>query len=173
MPDTLELRPLGEALGTEALGVDLSRLDDATFAGISEACAEHPVLVFRDQKLGAADIAAFGRRFGAPQKHSLVAYRHPDHPEVSWLRNVDEAGEIDWYGVKRATDWHTDSTYEEELPLLAMLHALEIPSTKGGTMFADMCAAYDALSDEMKQRLAGLVGLHGRTDGPAGCVRIR
>jgi taurine dioxygenase len=80
MPDTLELRPLGEALGTEALGVDLSRLDDATFARISEAFAEHPVLVFRDQKLGAADIAAFGRRFGAPQKHSLVAYRHPDHP---------------------------------------------------------------------------------------------
>ena len=49
-----------------------------------------------------------------------------------------------------------------------MLHALEIPSTKGGTMFADMCAAYDALSEAMKERLAGLVGLHGRTDGPAG-----
>ena len=42
---------------------------------------------------------------------------------MSWLTNVDEAGEIDWYGVKRATDWHTDSTYEEELPLLAILHA--------------------------------------------------
>ena len=35
-------------------------------------------------------------------------------------------------------------------------------------MFADMRAAYDALPDTMKQRLAGLVGLHGRTDGPAG-----
>src|SRR6266487_4899884 len=160
MPDTLELRPLGEALGTEAFGVDLSRLDDATFAGISQAFAEHPVLVFRDQTLGAADIAAFGRRFGAPQKHSLVSYRHPDHPEVSWLRNVDDGGEIDWYGVKRATDWHTDSTYEEELPLLAMLHALEIPTAKGGTMFADMRAAYDALPQPMKDRLAGLVGLH-------------
>ena len=103
-----------------------------------------------------------------PRKHALVKYRHPDHEEVSWLTNVEEDGKIDWYGVKRATEWHTDSTYEERLPLLAMLHALELPSQKGGTMFADMRAAYDALPEAMKQRLAGLTGLHGRTDGPAG-----
>jgi len=38
-------------------------------------------------------------------------------------------------------------------------------------MFADMRAAYDALPQPMKDRLSGLVGLHGRTDGPAG-VRL-
>jgi len=168
MTSTPQLRPLGERLGAEALGVDLSKLDDDTFAWISSAFAENPVLVFRDQQLSAADIAAFGHRFGAPRKHALVKYRHPEYPEVSWLTNVEEDGKIDWYGVKRATAWHTDSTYEEKLPLLAMLHALEVPSTRGGTMFADMRAAYDSLSPEMKNRLAGLVGLHGRTDGPAG-----
>src|SRR5215469_14232024 len=158
---TPELRALGKALGTEALGIDLSQpLDEAGFAWIQQAFAEHPVLVFRDQRLGAADIAAFGRRFGAPRKHALVKYRHAEYPEVSWLTNVDEGGAIDWYGVKRATDWHTDSTYEERLPLLAMLHALEVPATKGGTMFADMRAAYDALPSSMKERLAGLTGLH-------------
>ena len=168
MPQSPQLRPLGQALGTEAVGVDLSRLDDATFAWVRQAFAEHPVLVFRDQELGAAELAAFGRRFGAPMKHALVKYRHPDHDEVSFLTNVDEEGGIDWYGVKRATDWHTDSTYEEKLPLLAMLHALEVPATKGGTMFADMRAAYDTLPDPMKQRLHTLVGLHGRSNGPAG-----
>jgi taurine dioxygenase len=168
MPASPQLRPLGETLGTEAVGVDLARLDDATFAWIEQAFAENPVLVFRDQKLGAADIAAFGRRFGVPRKHSLVKYRHPDHEEVSWLTNVEEDGQVDWYGVKRATEWHTDSTYEEKLPLLAMLHALELPSQKGGTMFADMRAAYDALPEAMQQRLSDLVALHGRTDGPAG-----
>jgi taurine dioxygenase len=163
------LRPLGKALGTEALGIDLSQpLDDGTFACIERAFAEHPVLVFRNQRLGAADLAALGRRFGRPRPHALVSYRYPGVPEVSWLRNVDDVGNIDWYGVKRATDWHTDSTYEEKLPLLAMLHALEVPSAKGGTMFADMRAAYDALPHAMKERLADLVGLHGRTDGPAG-----
>jgi taurine dioxygenase len=171
MTAALQLRPLGKALGTEALGVDLSRLDDATFAWIESAFAEHPVLVFRQQHLTAAELAAFGRRFGTPRQHSLVNYRYPGVPEVSWLRNVDDAGNIDWYGVKRATDWHTDSTYEEVLPLVAMLHALEVPSAKGGTVFADMCAAYEALPQAMKDRLATLTGLHGRTDGPAG-VRL-
>jgi taurine dioxygenase len=168
MPGSPQLRPLGEALGAEVLGVDLARLDDATFAWIERAFADNPVLVFRDQTLGAADIAGFGSRFGLPRKHALVKYRHPDHEEVSWLTNVEEDGQIDWYGVKRATEWHTDSTYEERLPLLAMLHAVELPSQKGGTMFADMRAAYDALPGAMKERLGGLVALHGRTDGPAG-----
>jgi len=167
-----ELRPLGQALGTEALGIDLSKpLDDATFAWIEKAFADHPVLVFRNQNLGAEALAEFGRRFGRPRPHSLVHYRHEDHPEVSWLRNVTPEDEIDWFGVKRATDWHTDSTYDDYQPRLAILHALEVPSSKGGTIFANMCAAYDALPDATKERLAGLTGLHGRGDGPAG-VRL-
>src|SRR5207237_219889 len=99
---------------------------------------------------------------------TLPPSSHVDCPEVSWLTNVEETGKIDWYGVKRATDWHTDSTFEDTLPLLAMLHAKEVPSEKGGTMFADMRAAYDALPEARKQRLSGLTGLHGRTSGPGG-----
>jgi taurine dioxygenase len=164
-----EIRPLGEALGAEAIGIDLAQpLDAETFAWIERAFAEHPVLVFRGQRLDAAALAAFGRRFGRPRPHSLVDYRHPDHPEVSYLRNVDAAGKTDWFGVKRATEWHTDSTFEEVAPRLAMLHALEVPSEKGGTIFADMRAAYDALPGEMKERLASLVALHNATTGPAG-----
>lgn len=164
-----DTRPLGETLGTEALGVDLSKpLDAETLAWIEDTFAEHPVLVFRNQNLGPAELAAFGRSFGTPIKHSLVDYRHGDYPEVSWLTNVDRDGNIDWFGVKRATDWHTDSPYEDELPRLAILHAKEVPSSKGGTMFADMRAAYDALDDAMKERLKGMTGLHGPADGPAG-----
>jgi alpha-ketoglutarate-dependent 2,4-dichlorophenoxyacetate dioxygenase len=167
-----ELRPLGPALGAEAIGVDLSKpLDAETFAWIEAAFAEHPVLVFRNQDLGPGELAAFGRRFGRPKIHSLVDYRHAEFPEVSWLTNVDKNGNIDWFGVKRATDWHTDSPYEEVPPRLAILHAKEVPSQKGGTMFADMRAAYEALDEAMKRRLEGLVGLHGRHDGPAG-VRL-
>jgi taurine dioxygenase len=151
MTQAPQLRPLGPALGTEALGIDLSKpFGEGTFAWIQGAFAEHPVLVFRDQDLGALELAAFGRRFGAPRPHALIKYRHADCPEVSWLTNVEETGKIDWYGVKRATDWHTDSTFEDTLPLLAVLHAKEVPSEKGGTMFADMRAAYKALPGARK-----------------------
>jgi taurine dioxygenase len=169
MTSAPQLRPLGDVIGTEALNIDLSRpLDDAEFDWIASAFAEHPVLVFRDQDLDAAELSAFGRRFGVPRKHALVKYRHAEHPDVSWLTNVEEGGKVDWYGVKRATDWHTDSTYEDNLPLLAILHAKQVPSTKGGTMFADMAAAYAALPDASKQRLSGLTALHSRSTGPAG-----
>jgi len=172
MTTTPRLRPLGETLGTEALGIDLSRpLDEATTTWIANAFTEHPVLVFRDQNLGAAELAAFGRLFGTPRKHALVKYRHADHPDVSWLTNVDADGKVDWYGVRRATDWHTDSTYEDDLPLLAILHAKEVPSEKGGTMFTDMGAAFVALPAEKQAQLSGLTALHSRHTGPAG-VRL-
>jgi hypothetical protein len=50
-------------------------LDAPTVSWIHQTFAEHPVLVFRDQDLGANELAAFGRIFGAPRKHSLVKYR--------------------------------------------------------------------------------------------------
>src|SRR5262245_17593710 len=165
----LSLKAEESALGTEIAGVDLSRrLEDATLAWIERVFAEHPVLVFRDQRLKPAELAAFGGRFGRPQPHVLEEYRHPDHPEVSYITNVDKNGGVDRFGVKRASSWHTDETYEDALPRLAILHALEVPSAGGGTIFTDMRAAFDALPEAMQRRLEGLVGLHGRTDGPDG-----
>jgi alpha-ketoglutarate-dependent taurine dioxygenase len=169
MTQVPQLRPLGALLGTEVLGFNLSiPLEDGHFAWIQWAFAEHPVLVFRGQDLDAPALAAFGRRFGKPRPHALIKYRHAECPEVSWLTNVEETGKVDWYGVKRATDWHTDSTFENTLPVLAILHAKEVPSEKGGTMFADMRAAWEALPEARKQLLSGLTGLHGRSDGPSG-----
>ena len=164
-----ELRPLGDSFAREALGIDLAKpLDDGTFKWIDEAFADHPVLVFRDQTFDATRLDAFARRFGRPQKHVMLNYRHPEVDEVSYVRNVDDDGNIDPFGVKRATNWHADATYETDLPRLAMLHALEVPSKGGGTFFADMRAAYDALAPELKQRLDGMTGVHRFNVGPGG-----
>lgn len=163
------LRPLGETLGIEVCGINLATaLDAPTIAWIHQTFAEHPVLVFRDQDLGANELAAFGRIFGVPRKHSLVKYRHADNEDVSWITNVDADGKVDWFGVKRATDWHTDSTFEDELPLLAILHAKEVPSEKGGTLFADMRAAYARLPEPRQRQLAAMTAMHGRQSGPVG-----
>lgn len=163
------LRPLGDTLGTEVCGINLATaLDAPATAWIRQTFAEHPVLVFRDQDLGANQLANFGRVFGVPRKHSLVNYRHADNEDVSWITNVDADGKVDWFGVKRATDWHTNSTFEDELPLLAILHAKEVPSEKGGTLFADMRAAYARLPEPRQRQLATMTALHGRQSGPAG-----
>jgi taurine dioxygenase len=167
--DAPTFRPLGPLLGTEVLGVDLSsNIDDATFLWIERVFAEHPVLVFRDQHLDALALASFGGRFGHPQPHLLKNYRHPDHPMVSFITNVTEDGAIDEFGLKRASSWHTDETWEATLPRLAILHALELPPEKGGTTIDDMRAAYDALPADLKQQVDELIALHGRADGPDG-----
>ncbi len=43
----------------------------------------------------------------------------------------------------------------------SILYALEIPPSGGDTIFAGMHAAYEALEDQMKERLAGLSARHG------------
>ena len=80
MTQAPQLRPLGAALGSEALGIDLSKpLEDGIFAWIQGVFAEHPVLVFRDQDLSAAELAAFGRRFGTPRRHALIVQNAVAH----------------------------------------------------------------------------------------------
>src|SRR5579859_5047785 len=155
----LSLRPLGKKIGTEVQGVDLAKLDDDTFAEIEDIFRDHPVLVFRDQKLDAHALASFGHL----REHILENYRHPDDPRVSFITNVAKDGGVDKFGVVRASSWHADETYDppEKLPRLAILHAVEVPREKGGTLFADMYSAYDMLSPVMKEKLAGMTGRHG------------
>ena len=45
-------------------------------------------------------------------------------------------------------------------PLASLLHAREIPEGRGDTMFSNMCAAYDNLSDGLKTTLSELRALH-------------
>ena len=173
MADAISLRRLGPALGAELTGLDLSRpIDASPFAMIEQALDEHAVVLIRGQRLEAGTLAAFARRFGAPQFHVVERFRHPDAPEISFIANVDAEGRPDPFGNERATSWHTDATYEPRLPRLAMLHALEVPRAGGGTLFADMRAAHDALDPAMQARLAGLVGLHRFNAGPAGRLDI-
>jgi taurine dioxygenase len=52
--------------------------------------------------------------------------------------------------------WHSDTTYLEMPPMATMLLAREIPPAGGDTLFANMNAAYDALSPAMRAMLEPL-----------------
>lgn len=56
--------------------------------------------------------------------------------------------------------WHSDITYKAKPPMGSLLYALEVPPTDGDTLFCDMAAAYEALPEDMKTRLAGLNAIH-------------
>ncbi len=159
----IEIRAFSGALGAEVVGVDLSRpLDDETFERIHAAHLEHLVLAIRDQDLTPKQHIAFSRRFGELDIHVLDQFLLPAHPEILVVSNKQENGKA--VGLKDAGSyWHSDISYREFPSLGSLLYAHQIPPQGGDTLFTNMYAAYDALSDEMTARIDGLEAVHGYT----------
>ena len=153
MPITV--KPLGDTFVAEISGVDLAKLDDATWTEIHEAYLAHKVLVFHDQSLDAQQLGAFGARFGSIEPHTLRTYRHQDVPGITILSNRTELGRPK--GIRDAgSHWHSDYSYRQIPANVTILYALETPDVGGDTIVCDLAAAYDALPDAMKRRLDGL-----------------
>lgn len=150
----IEVRPISGALGAEIGGVDLSRaLADEVFGEVRQAFLEHAVLFFRGQQLSPAQQIAFARRFGEPEVHPIVEGSQ-EHPEL--VRVWKPAGQSASFG----TGWHTDNSFFARPSLGSVLYGVVIPPYGGDTIFSSMERAYDALSEEMRRVLAGLVGMH-------------
>ncbi|MEM7404838.1 MAG: TauD/TfdA family dioxygenase [Pseudomonadota bacterium] len=158
-------------LGSRVEGLDLGAVvDPPARAELVRKLAERKVLVFERQNLSAEQFHTFASGFGPLQVHVLVKYRHADYPGLSWLTNVASDGSVDKFGVTRATSWHSDGSYTHEPPAIGILYALEVPATGGGTLFADMCRAYEELSDVDREHVARLTGLHRHGAGPGGSM---
>lgn len=157
-----QVRPFATAIGAEVVGVDLARpLEEATHRLVEDAWNRYCVLVFREQKITEEQHIAFSRRFGALQEHVLYQYLHPKYPEIFVVSNVkDDCGRhVGAYDAGRY--WHTDLSYMAVPSRGSILYAIEIPhaddgTVLGDTLWASTAAAYDGLSDAMKQRIADL-----------------
>jgi len=165
-----------EILGAELRGVDLSKpLSADDRAAIEEALNRHLVVVARDQHLSDPELLAFSLNFGELDPPGPNPYGEPfnkQYPEINVISNVVENGRpIGGLGAGEAS-WHADMTYIEVPPKAAVLHALEIPPGGGGnTYFADMFAAYEALSPELKAAIEGKLAVHDASRNSAGLLR--
>lgn len=161
--NNLTLRRLAGHVGAEIDGIDLNAdMSDAAFAEILDAFHAHAVLVFRGQDLSPDRQVAFSRRFGPAIEHVLEGFRLGGHPEVFVVSNVHEDGKPKG-AVYAGQYWHSDLSYMAEPAMASMLHAHQVPSAGGDTMFAAMHAAHDALSPPLGEFLAGLQAVHDYT----------
>jgi taurine dioxygenase len=150
----------GAALGAEVIGLDLSRpLGGDDFARLHRAHLDHHVLVFRDQRITPAQQVEFSRRFGELQIHVLRQFQLPEQPEVLIISNIRENGEPIGLGDAGHL-WHSDLSYKETPSLGSMLHAQELPSEGGDTLFANQHTAWETLPDELKREIEGLLAEH-------------
>ena len=152
----LQINPLGDHAGAEAVGIDLREpLDEKTRRRLNDALVEHVALVVRNQTLTAGEFVRGLRVFGEPMKQNFTDYRHKDEELVNLVSNTFPAksGERVYY----SNYWHTDHTNHEEPPKYTALYAVELPRSGGGdTGIVNMRAAYERLPVSLRDRIAGL-----------------
>jgi taurine dioxygenase len=154
--DGLSLTPMTPTIGVEVQGIDLSLpLSPAHKVALHRALLDWKVLFFRDQDITTEQHLDFARNFGPLEVHPFAPSK-PGFPEVLALtHDRDNRG--------RENTWHSDVTWRLEPTLGSVLRAVEIPPVGGDTLFADMYAAYDGLSEAVKTRIDGALAVHDFT----------
>ena len=151
----LRVTAFAPALGAEVRGIDLANgLDVETYQEVRAAFLQYGVLFFKEQsEIPPSVHVAIGRMFGELHMHP-AAPQMPGHPEVFIIHAHRESK------VANGEFWHSDVSCDEVPPLGTMLQIHVLPDIGGDTLFANMYAAYDALSAPMKQMLLGLTARH-------------
>jgi len=140
----------GSALGAVVSDLDLSQpVATATEDALNSAFAEHQLLYFPDQHLETDDFKRLASCFGKIARYPFAADL-PGHPGVTEvIKSEDDT--VNFGGV-----WHSDTTYTQTPPMASMLYSRIVPAAGGDTLFANMYAAWDALSSGMKATLSKL-----------------
>lgn len=167
----LAFRPLHPLFAAEVSPVDLRRVADRqALEEIRAGMDRYAVLVFRGQEFTGDEQLAFAERFDgrlhAKTGAAVLGRNRFGNEALTDISNVDEAGGILSAGDRRRMYalgnrlWHTDASFEDPPGRYSMLHAKVVPPVAADTEFADMRAAFDALDDEMKARIADLRAHH-------------
>lgn len=166
----ITVQPITESFAAEIGDVDLARpiaADD--LAAIRAAFTRYAVVIFPDQHFDDESQLDFARHFGPLE--TTVFKARKDH-KLRLHENLADVGNLDSDNRLLETKdrqrlynlgnrlWHTDSSFKRVPAYCSMLHARSIPPIGGQTEFADMRAAYDALTEGTKRRIAGLVAEH-------------
>jgi taurine dioxygenase len=158
------VKPSGGILGCRIAGLDLSQPAGEKELGFILRClADYGVVCVPNQTLAPSAQVEFSRMFGDLEVHISGTFQEPGHPEIMILSNITEDGKP--LGLADAgQDWHTDMSFSATVAFVNVLYALQVPyrdgQPLGATLFASMTAAYDALPDDVKQRIEGRTASH-------------
>ena len=148
-----EVERLGTRLGAEIHGLDLKKgLDAATHKALEAALVEHKVIVIRDQHLDTRQHVEMSRWFGELEVHPMRP--QGEFPEILVLDNHKDNPVL-------STDvWHSDTTFRKNPTKYTILRCQIMPKVGGDTLWSDMEAAYEGLSDVFRRMIAGLRAVH-------------
>ena len=167
----LSIERIGPALGGRVTGIDLRQtLDAETVAAIERGMDEHAVLVFPGQDITDAQQMAFTQCFGEIENAAGGNITKPGQHRLD--ARMNDVSNLDRDGKPLARDdrrrmfnlgnqlWHSDSSFRATPAKYSILSGRKVSATGGNTEFADMRAAYDALSPAEREEVAELVCEH-------------
>ena len=168
---SLLIQPIQPAFAGRVSSVDLRNpLSRDEAAAIEAGMDRHGVLVFPDQRISDDQQLAFTKNFGeiehAQGGNITKDSEHRLKHGMIDVSNLDQNNEpFDRSDRRRMFNlgnrlWHSDSSYRAVPAKYSLLSARTVATRGGSTEFADMRAAYDALDDEMKSLVEGLVCEH-------------
>jgi len=159
---TITIRPLSSVMAAEVIGADLSRPLSATdLALFEEAFNRYKVLVYRDQNLTKEQLLAFSKRWGPLGEHIMPGAASDDYEEINVMSNKGPDGKpTGKHPDPTAKRWHTDRSYMPRPAKATFLYGLEVPTVGGDTLFANATMAYDALPDDVRNRIDKLNAIH-------------
>lgn len=154
----MKLEPSGSGIGVIVTEADATNLSAAEWNTLYQAWLEHGVLVLRNQELNVEDFLALGRKFGRVKPHRVKRTRDANFPELTVMGiNTKKAdGNVDKSIFSRGGEWHTDGPWDPDHCKATQLYSLEVPSTGGDTLFANMYAAYEDLPQQLKEKIKDL-----------------
>ena len=157
---SITVTPLSDAIGAAITDVDLSEEVDAeTVAAIKQAWLDNIIIVFPGQDITDDEQEIFCRNFGELELVRTTTSIDKDHPSIMMITNVKDSGKPTALEDGEMM-FHYDQCYYEKPSMGSTLYAIEIPDEGGNTLFASCIKAYDALSDDWKQRIEGLRALN-------------
>ena len=152
--ETITVDKLTPIIGAEIGGIDLTTpLSNRQQDELHRALAENLVIFFRDQPLSPQQHMSFARLFGDLHIHPAAPHVE-GHPELLRIYADKDSPRAN------GENWHSDVSCDEEPPMGSILHIRQCPPKGGDTLFANMYAAYEALSDRRKGYLDGLTAIH-------------
>ncbi len=164
--NSLRVEPATPTIGAYVTGIDLSSdLSHTEIAQLRQALRDHVVLFFRDQAMTCESLKSLALRFGEPHIHPQGDLEA--HPGI--LKIHVDAGTT----AQPGRTWHSDVSCDEVPPKTSILHLHQVPDTGGDTLFANMYAAYEALSEPMRNFLDGLEALHSSRPNIEGYYRMK
>lgn len=154
----LNVELLAPALGAEIKGVDVaSAPSESEMIAIRDALHRHSVILLRDQHLAPAQQVAFARRLGTLRVSFMNQFAVENCPELTVVSNIARNGKPIGL-VDAGALWHTDGSYLARPDMYSVLYSLEVPHRDGeplgDTLFTSVAAAWEALPEQTRQRIA-------------------